>query len=119
MISVTLLTCQACGNEYVPSLGTATLTPTPTLCVMPVLRNGVAVSVFSPPGRGEQGRFALDVATQCLDFYDDFFLVPYPLPKLDMCKSVCMPCCLSRAIYCLPTCLSACPSLRLPFTTCL
>lgn len=47
-------------------------------------RNGVAVSVFSPPGRGEQGRFALDVATKCLDFYDNFFQVPYPLPKLDM-----------------------------------
>jgi aminopeptidase N len=48
----------------------------------------VSVSVFSPPGRGEQGRFAMDVATKCLDFYDEFFQVPYPLPKLDMCELI-------------------------------
>lgn len=40
--------------------------------------------VFTPPGRGESGRFALDVAVRTLELYDDFFRVPYPLPKLDM-----------------------------------
>jgi puromycin-sensitive aminopeptidase len=42
------------------------------------------VQVFTPPGRGQSGRFALDVAVRTLDLYDDFFRVPYPLPKLDM-----------------------------------
>jgi len=47
-------------------------------------KGGVEIRVFSPPGRAEQGSFALDVAVRSLDFYDDFFQVPYPLPKLDM-----------------------------------
>jgi len=47
-------------------------------------KNGVSIRVFAPPGRSEQGRFALDVAIRTLDIYDDFFGLPYPLPKLDM-----------------------------------
>jgi hypothetical protein len=35
-------------------------------------------------GVWQEGRFALRVATQTLDIYDDFFSTPYPLPKLDM-----------------------------------
>ena len=46
--------------------------------------SGVLCKVFAPPGRGETGRFALDVAVRTLELYDDFFRVPYPLPKLDM-----------------------------------
>eukprot|EP01038_Epipyxis_sp_PR26KG_P009699 gene9699-13056_t len=47
-------------------------------------KGGVSIRVFSPPGRAEQGLFALDVGIRSLDFYDAFFKVPYPLPKLDM-----------------------------------
>ena len=47
-------------------------------------KNGVTIRVFSPPGRAEHGRFALDVGLRALDFYDEYFGVPYPLPKLDM-----------------------------------
>jgi len=47
-------------------------------------QNGVLVRVYTPPGRSEAGKFALNTATQCLDIYDDFFGLPYPLPKLDM-----------------------------------
>jgi puromycin-sensitive aminopeptidase len=47
-------------------------------------KHGVLCKVYTPPGRGESGRFALDVAVRTLDLYDDFFMVPYPLPKLDM-----------------------------------
>jgi len=46
--------------------------------------HGVLVRVFTPPTKSSQGKFALDVACKSLDLYDDFFGVPYPLPKLDM-----------------------------------
>mmetsp|Transcript_12349 Transcript_12349/g.11966 ORF Transcript_12349/g.11966 Transcript_12349/m.11966 type:complete len:881 (-) Transcript_12349:131-2773(-) len=47
-------------------------------------KGGVALRVFCPPGRAQQGAFALDAGVRALDFYDDFFQVPYPLPKMDM-----------------------------------
>mmetsp|Transcript_7913 Transcript_7913/g.17501 ORF Transcript_7913/g.17501 Transcript_7913/m.17501 type:complete len:891 (+) Transcript_7913:76-2748(+) len=46
--------------------------------------HGVLIRVYTPPGRSAAGTFALDVATKCLDLYDNFFGSPYPLPKLDM-----------------------------------
>jgi puromycin-sensitive aminopeptidase len=47
-------------------------------------QHGVSIKVFTPPGKAESGRFALDCAVRALDQYDDFFHLPYPLPKLDM-----------------------------------
>jgi aminopeptidase N len=47
-------------------------------------QHGVWIKVYTPPGKAESGRFALDCAVQALDQYDDFFQLPYPLPKLDM-----------------------------------
>jgi len=32
----------------------------------------------------DNGTFALNVATKCLSYYNEFFGIPYPLPKLDM-----------------------------------
>ncbi|KAL7538749.1 hypothetical protein ACHAXR_008772 [Thalassiosira sp. AJA248-18] len=46
--------------------------------------HGVLVRVYTPPGKSDAGVFALDCATKSLDAYDDFFGIPYPLPKLDM-----------------------------------
>lgn len=34
--------------------------------VRAVTRNGVRISIYSPPGRAEQGRFALDVGVRSL-----------------------------------------------------
>lgn len=48
-----------------------------------VSNNGVAMRVFTPPGMGSKGQFALVVGKRCLDFYDEYFKIPYPLPKLD------------------------------------
>jgi aminopeptidase N len=48
--------------------------------------HNVTIRVFTPPGRGQQGLYALNMAKKCLEFYDDFFQIPYPLPKLDMRK---------------------------------
>ena len=45
---------------------------------------GVVVRVWTPPGLGEQGRFALAVGVAALDYFATFFSQPYPLPKLDM-----------------------------------
>jgi aminopeptidase N len=48
-----------------------------------VTNHGVAMRVFTPPGMAAKGEFALRVGKQALDFYDDYFQIPYPLPKLD------------------------------------
>ncbi len=47
-------------------------------------RNGVLIRVYTPLGKKEQGRFALDVAVKTLPFYNDYFRIAYPLPKLDL-----------------------------------
>jgi len=52
--------------------------------VQDMTKHGVMVRVYTPPGKAEEGRFGLRVAKDTLDLYDDFFAVPYPLPKLDM-----------------------------------
>ena len=60
-------------------------------------KHGVMVRVYTPPGKVDSGTFALDCATRSLDFYDDFFGIPYPLvricyvitfPKLHMLASL-------------------------------
>ncbi len=47
-------------------------------------KRGVLVRVFTVPGRKEQGRFSLECAVRCLDFYEEYFAINYPLPVLDM-----------------------------------
>ncbi len=44
---------------------------------------GVDVGIVSPAGSGEQARLALDSTGPLLEYYTDYFGVPYPLPKLD------------------------------------
>jgi len=47
-------------------------------------RNGVLIRVYTPLGKKELGRFALEVAVKTLPFYTDYFRISYPLPKLDL-----------------------------------
>jgi puromycin-sensitive aminopeptidase len=47
-------------------------------------RDGVLVRTYATAQNVEFTRFALDVAVQCLEFYNDYFGIPYPLPKCDM-----------------------------------
>lgn len=47
-------------------------------------RNGVIIRCYTPLGKKELGRFALEVAVKTLPFYVDYFKIDYPLPKLDM-----------------------------------
>jgi aminopeptidase N len=44
----------------------------------------VTVGVVTTAGKSEQGRFALENAVKLLDYYNDYFGVKYPLPKLDL-----------------------------------
>ncbi|HUD88022.1 MAG TPA: M1 family metallopeptidase [Xanthobacteraceae bacterium] len=46
--------------------------------------DGVTVGVVTTQGKREQGRFALDNAVRLLAYYNDYFGIKYPLPKLDL-----------------------------------
>lgn len=47
-------------------------------------KSGVEVNVWATPAqKPESLDFALDIATRTIDFFDDYFGVPYPLPKSD------------------------------------
>jgi aminopeptidase N len=45
--------------------------------------NGVQVRVITTKGKSEWGRYALESSVKLLEYYNDYFGVPYPLPKLD------------------------------------
>ena len=45
---------------------------------------GTLVRVFTTLGKKEQAKFALDVAIKCLEFYNNYFDIDYPLPVLDL-----------------------------------
>lgn len=44
----------------------------------------IQTRVYTLPGASEQGRLALNVAIQALEFFAEQFGEPYPLPKMDM-----------------------------------
>ena len=46
--------------------------------------DGVAVRVVAPKGREQNGQYALESAEKLLSYYDDYFGVKFPLPKLDL-----------------------------------
>ena len=52
--------------------------------VQATTKRGTLVRVLSTPGKAIQCDFALDVGVRCLEWYETFFDVNYPLPKLDM-----------------------------------
>jgi aminopeptidase N len=44
---------------------------------------GTRIQVVATRGKAELGRYALESTAQILKYYNDYFGVPYPLPKLD------------------------------------
>lgn len=46
--------------------------------------DGKRIRVFTPRGKSEQGKFALEVAVKSLEYYKQYFDIEYPLSKLDM-----------------------------------
>jgi aminopeptidase N len=47
-------------------------------------RAGVTVRTYATPRNVEFTDFALEVAVKCLDFFNDYFGLDYPLPKADL-----------------------------------
>jgi aminopeptidase N len=46
--------------------------------------DGVRIRVVTTRGKKEQGRYAVEVAEKLLPYYNEYFGVKYPLPKLDL-----------------------------------
>ena len=47
-------------------------------------KSGVLVRIMTIPGKKHQAKFSLDVTVKCLEFYEKYFDIPYPLNTLDM-----------------------------------
>ncbi len=47
-------------------------------------RHGVKIRVYATPNHKHELNFALENAAKFLDFYNDYFELPYPLPKCDL-----------------------------------
>jgi puromycin-sensitive aminopeptidase len=45
---------------------------------------GTRVRVFTTKGKSHQAKFALEVAIKSIEFYNEYFDIPYPLPTLDL-----------------------------------
>ena len=46
--------------------------------------DGIPIRVIAPKGRVQNGQYALESAEKILHYYDDYFGVKFPLPKLDL-----------------------------------
>ncbi|KAJ3087181.1 Aminopeptidase 2 mitochondrial [Quaeritorhiza haematococci] len=44
----------------------------------------ITVRVYTMKGESELGRFGLEVGARTLEFFSEYFDIPYPLPKMDM-----------------------------------
>ncbi|MGH8094050.1 MAG: M1 family metallopeptidase [Chthoniobacterales bacterium] len=47
-------------------------------------QDGVKLRVIATKGKAEMGRYALESEAKILHYYNEYFGVPYPLPKLDL-----------------------------------
>ena len=45
--------------------------------------DGVKLRITTTKGKGESARYALEATAQILRYYNEYFGIPYPLPKLD------------------------------------
>src|SRR2546423_9408569 len=45
--------------------------------------DGVKLRITTTKGKAESARYALEATAQILHYYNEYFGVPYPLPKLD------------------------------------
>lgn len=47
-------------------------------------KSGVLVRVFTTPGKKHQATFALQCTIECIEFYEKYFGIRYPLPVMDL-----------------------------------
>jgi aminopeptidase N len=47
-------------------------------------KNGTIVRAYATPYNVQHVDFALETAVKCLEFYEDYFDIKFPLPKIDM-----------------------------------
>ncbi len=47
-------------------------------------KQGVAIRTYATKNQIKHSAFALEVAVKCLDFFNDYFDIPYPLEKCDL-----------------------------------
>lgn len=47
-------------------------------------KSGVRIRVFVTPGKKNQANFALECARRCIEFYENYFGIRYPLPSVDL-----------------------------------
>ena len=52
-------------------------------CVQERSKSGTLMRIWATSGNEDRGRYALDVSLRLLDYFNDYFGIPYPLPKLD------------------------------------
>mgnify|MGYP000881511358 CR=1 FL=1 len=47
-------------------------------------KRGVEIRVHTTPGKKQQAKYALEFTKKALDFLEDYFGIPYPMPVLDL-----------------------------------
>lgn len=47
-------------------------------------KSGIKVRTYATPKNAKFTKFALDISVKCLDFYNDYFGIDYPLAKCDL-----------------------------------
>lgn len=46
-------------------------------------KNGVKIRTYATKNQIQHSQFALDVAVKCMDYYEDYYDIPFPLEKCD------------------------------------
>ncbi len=47
-------------------------------------KDNILIRVFTTPGKKHQAKFALEVAIKSVEFFNEYFDIPYPMPNLDL-----------------------------------
>ena len=52
-------------------------------CIQKESQSGTLMRIWTTKGKEDQGQFALETSLRLLDYYNEYFGIPFPLPKLD------------------------------------